>query len=129
MRTAIDMAHLWNSERAGRNAIAAAVANILADDNGVELGANDRSGWTSFEAGSVHAVFADVAHHQPGHASSRTVGDWLFDEGHVAPRLSAEIDCVVIAIAGELERVHLEFVPLFAGNFAGLATNAKSGVG
>ena len=129
MRAAVNIADLRNAEWTGRDAISAAVADILPDDNGVEFGANDRARRTSFETSGVDAVFADIAHHQPGHAPCRTFGNWLFDERHMAPGFGTEIDCIVIAIAGELERVHLEFVPLFTGNFAGFAADAKGGVG
>ena len=46
--------------RAGGDAVAAAVADVLLDDDGAELGAEQRPGRAHVEAGGVGAVLADV---------------------------------------------------------------------
>src|SRR5205085_10145065 len=53
---AISRADLDDTVRAGRHAVAAAVANVLLDDHGVELGADDRPGRTRLHAAGVDAV-------------------------------------------------------------------------
>src|SRR5207237_8773049 len=51
---------------AGGDAVAAAVANVLLDIDGVELGADDGVGRADLEAAGVGAMLANVAHHRPG---------------------------------------------------------------
>jgi hypothetical protein len=54
--------------RAGRHAVAAAVADVLLYDDGAELGAEQRAGRAHVQAGGVRAVLAHVRGHQPAHA-------------------------------------------------------------
>src|SRR6195952_5529597 len=51
--------------RTRRNAVAAAVADVLLHHDGAELGADQRAGRAHVEAGGVGAVLADVRGHQP----------------------------------------------------------------
>ena len=64
-RPAVVGALLDDAVRAGRHAVAAAVADVLLDDDGAELGAEQRSGRADVEAGGVRAVLAHVRGHQP----------------------------------------------------------------
>jgi hypothetical protein len=59
------LATLDDPKRAGGDAVAGAVADILLDDDGAELGAEQASGRTDLKAGGIGAVFADVGGHQP----------------------------------------------------------------
>src|SRR5258708_1871558 len=51
MSLAIQRADVHHTERAGRHAIAAAVADVLLHHDGVEFGAEQRSGGASLDAG------------------------------------------------------------------------------
>ena len=53
VRLAVLEAEIDDAERAGRHAIAAAVADVLLHDDGVELGAEERAGRAGFQAGRV----------------------------------------------------------------------------
>src|SRR4029079_2438256 len=121
--------------RAGRDAIAAAVANVLLDEHGVELGTDDGVRRTDLEAAGLLAVLADVGHHQPrltagdrrrGRHEALVVRRDLLDELDVSPVLRVELAGVVEAVA-ELGRISLELVPLLARDLAGFAadTNAR----
>src|SRR5439155_4059055 len=52
-------------EGTGRHAETTAVADVLLDVDGVELGPDQGPGGAGLEAGRVGAVLADVRHHQP----------------------------------------------------------------
>ena len=54
-----------DAEGASYHAVAAAIADILLHVDRVELGANNRAGRAGFLAGSVGAMLAHVAVHQP----------------------------------------------------------------
>jgi hypothetical protein len=91
--TPVRVIELGNTEWTRGYAIAAAVAHIVLNNNGLELGADDGAGWTSLKASSMHAMLADVAEHEPGDAVLRM----SLDERHVSPSVGSEIDRVVIA--------------------------------
>ena len=73
LRDMLLRAHVNHAERAGRDAISTAVANGFLDVHGVKLGAHDRPGRTNLKTGRIHAVLADVRHHQPAPLGS--IGD------------------------------------------------------
>src|SRR3546814_6126778 len=72
MRLAVELIHGHDAEGAGRYAIAAAVADVLLHDHGVELGAENRAGRAGFQTGRGVAVLAHVAHHQPARSEEHT---------------------------------------------------------
>src|SRR5215470_3280557 len=111
--------------RAGRDAVAAAVAHAGLDVDGVELGPDDRVRRAHFHAARLRAVLADVAHHVPGHAA---LGGAALVELDVTPVLLVELPRVVVAVA-ELGRVPGKLVPLLARDLAGLAADAERRVG
>src|SRR5207302_1976681 len=116
-----------HAERAGADAVAAAVADVALHVHVAELVVDDRAGGARLLTGGVLAVLADVAHHEPAAARGvalavfgrAAVAD-LFFEGDVAPGSGAEPLGVVVAVAGELEPVGGELVPLLAGDLARL---------
>src|SRR3546814_5062992 len=91
--------------RTGRDAIAAAVADVVLDHDGAELRTEQRAGRAHVEAGSMGAVLADVGRHQPLEVGLLLLGyvvgrgaegrhaevdrwcglGWSLDEGHVPP--------------------------------------------
>src|SRR5439155_25553539 len=81
--------HADYAVRTRRDAVAAAVAHVLLDEDGVELGADDGAGRTDLHAAGLLAVLADVRHHQPGGAVARGRGliGHVLDELDVAPVL------------------------------------------
>src|SRR5215467_7376089 len=111
--------------RAGRDAVAAAVADARLDIDGVELGPDDRVRGAHFHAARLRAVLADVAHHVPGHTA---LGGGALVELDVTPVLLVELARVVVAVA-ELGRVPGELVPLLACDLAGFAADAERRVG
>src|SRR6185503_5836148 len=133
---AVGNVHLDHTKRAGGHAVTAAVADILLNHHGVELGAKKRAGGTRFEAGSGRAVLADIAHHQPVALEWRQLGGAIavgvlefFDKTDVPPRGCRECAGVIVTISGELEFFRRQFVPFFARYFAGFAADAECGVG
>src|SRR5262249_42662266 len=88
-----------DAERAGCNAVAAAVAGVRLNDDGIELGPDNRARGADFEASRVHAVFADIAHKQPA-AVFPVIGE-LLDKFHVTPVDTVEPARVIVAIAAE----------------------------
>ena len=71
---AVVLALVEHPERARRDAVAAAVADVLLHDHGPELGAEQRAGRAHLEARGVGAVLADVGGHQPADAVALLVG-------------------------------------------------------
>src|SRR5207248_9120968 len=98
-----EVALVEHAERARGHAVAAAVADVLLDDDGVELGAEERAGRAHVEARGVRAVLADVARHEPAQRILRGVVRTrrlaLLDKRDVAPRVRAEVRGVVVALA------------------------------
>ena len=41
--------------------------NILLDDDVAQVGSHESVGWANLQAAGLHAMFARVAHHAPGH--------------------------------------------------------------
>src|SRR5690606_19325293 len=88
LRRALVLVDIDHAEGAGGHAIAAAVADVLLDDHGIELGAEQRAGRAGLQAGRRVAVLADVAHHQPATLVlplGRAAAVDLLDEGDMAP--------------------------------------------
>src|SRR3546814_18465652 len=103
MRLAVELIHGHDAEGAGRYAIAAAVADVLLHDHGVELGAENRAGRAGFQTRRGVAVLAHVAHHQPA-ALQRRHSLWplavtanLLAEAHVAPTRGGELAAVLVS--------------------------------
>src|SRR5207237_3902337 len=114
-----------HAKGAGADAVAAAVADVRLDDDGVELRADDGAGRAHLEAAGLHAVLANVGHQQP--APLAAVRRELLDEPHVAPVDAVEPPRVVVAVAGERVGAAVgsrELVPLLARHLAGLAPDA-----
>src|SRR3954462_3751437 len=65
VRLAVQQADIDDTERTNRNAVSAAVADVLLHNHRVEFGANASAARARLQTGCVVAVFADVAHHQP----------------------------------------------------------------
>ncbi len=64
-----------HAERTGRHAVAAAVADVRLEDDGLVLGADQRARGARVEAARVGAVLADIGHEHPlAHLADR-VGD------------------------------------------------------
>src|SRR5581483_10553919 len=59
-----------DAERTCGDAVAAAVADVLLDDDRAELGAEERAGRADVEARGVRAVLADVGLHEPAEAGA-----------------------------------------------------------
>src|SRR5262249_40949135 len=117
---------------AGRDAVPAAVAGLLLDEDCVELGADDRVCWADLQAGRVLAVLADVRHHEPGLTVADCGGSRQragLDELDMSPVFGVQLAGVVEAVGEELRRVALELVPLLARHLAGLAADAYARVG
>src|SRR5689334_5923517 len=126
-RSGVDVDH---AERARRDAIAAAVACIGLNNDGVELGADDRAGRTDLQTRRLNAVFAYIAHQQPTTVFA-VVGE-LLDELHVAPMNAVQRARVVVAVAGERGLTAVpagELVPLLAGDLARFTADAHRRVG
>src|SRR5205823_9987847 len=103
-----------------RDAVAAAVADVVLDHDGAELGAEDRARRADVEAARVRAVLAHVRAHQP----PEVLLDLLLDEGDVPPGVRVELAGVVVRVAGPDEAVLREHVPLLARDLARLAADA-----
>jgi len=102
MRLAVLQTDIDNAKRASRHAITAAIANVLLNDDSVELGAEKRPGRASFETRGRRAMLADIAHHQPialegGHfgRALAILGDVL-DEMNMPPGGRREVAGIVI---------------------------------
>src|SRR5207248_10385210 len=96
------LVHRDDAERAPRNAVAAAVADVLLDIDRVVLGPSDRACWAHLEAARLDAVLADVRHHQPAPADAVWIGNVeLLDELDVTKRRSRELHRVVVGVARE----------------------------
>src|SRR5437870_9637607 len=119
-----------DAERTGRDAKAAAVADVLLDVDGAVLRANESAGGTRLQARRIRAVLADVGHHQPALVTPAVaIGLRLLDELHVTPRGGTQGAGVVVARGGQREAIGRQLVPLLAGNLAGLAPDAEACVG
>src|SRR5262249_29390536 len=135
----VALALVEHPEGAGHDAVAAAVADVLLDDDGPELGPEYRAGRADVEASRLGAVLADVGAHQPAEAvgigmrleplldkalsggllDPRVRGRLLdadrhplLDEGDVPPAVGAQLHAVVVGGAGEPVRLVGHLVPL-----------------
>src|SRR5205814_6580009 len=119
------------------DAVAAAVAYVVLDVDGVVLGPHERVRRAHFHAARVLTVLTDVAHHQPRLPSrdgrraedNAIVVRHLLDELDVAPVLRVELAGVVERVRCELWWIALELIPLFARDLARLAADADRRVG
>src|SRR5262245_5321318 len=114
-----------DSKRARRDAVPAAVADVLVDVDGAVLGPVDRAVRARIEATRLGAVLADVGHEQPRHVSG-LLG--LLDEAHEPVRLVGEMGMVLVA-AGPLRELGAQLVPRLARDLTGAAPDAQGGVG
>src|SRR5215472_3320028 len=135
MRLAVEGVDIDHSERTSRHAISAAVADVLLDDHGIEFGLEQRASRAGFETGSVVAVLAHVAHHQPAALEWRiaavadTPGPRALDEIHMTPGVGRQRAGVVIALPRQRDVIGREVVPFLASDLAGLAADADRCVG
>ncbi len=142
----------YDAVGAGRDAVAAAVADVGLDVDVIELVADDGACRAGLLARRLDAVLAHVAHESPapqgvelGPAGQRlrhVLGERyevdvagqaallrVLDERDVAPGRARELLCVVVGVAGQLVAVGRELVPLLAGDLAGLAPYTDRRVG
>ena len=128
---------LWialnHAKGAGDHAIAAAVADIGLHEDATEFGAHERAGGARFQATRDLAVFADIGGELPGNLIGRVAAlaglHLTFHELHMPPRRVANGAGVVVGEAAPVHAVRRQVVPFLAGDFAGLAADAKRGVG
>src|SRR5580704_19154425 len=99
LRRVRDRVDVDDTKRTGRDAVPAAIAGVRLNDDGVELGPDDRPGRADVKACGVDAVLAHIAHQQPS-AVFPVLGE-LLDELDVAPMRAIEPACVVIAVAAQ----------------------------
>ena len=123
-----------HAERTGRHAVAAAVADVLLDDDRAELGAEERAGRADVEAGGVRAVLADVGAHQPAQRVHLTVAvdrsGWFCSMNATWRQVFAPSSEVLSYDSPvQTQAVLGDEVPLLAGDLAGLAADADRGVG
>src|SRR5262245_45569975 len=110
-----------DAERAGADAVPAAVADVLVDGDRAELRAVDGSGRARVEAAGLRAVLANVRHQEP---LELAVVLGLLDEADEPIRLVGEVRLVLVA-AGPHGLLHRQLVPLLARHLAGPATDAE----
>src|SRR5439155_20736215 len=130
LRRARDRVHLDDAEGTGGDAVAAAVAGIRLDDDGIELGPDDRAGRTHFEAAGLDAMLADVAHQEPSPVAA--VFGELLDELDVTSVDPVEPARVVVAVAAQRVEAAVgarQLVPLLARDFARFAADTDGRVG
>jgi hypothetical protein len=125
VRAPVRLAPVDDAVGAGGDAIPAAIADVLLDDDRAELGAEERAGGTDLEARRRRAVLAHVRGHEP----ARRAVAVLFDERDVAPRVGPERPGVVVGVPGEVQAVLGDVVPLLACNLARLAADADRRIG
>src|SRR5262249_15327416 len=92
---AVWFAAAYDAERASRDAIAAAVADVLLHVNIAEFVVDDGACRTCLLAGRLDAMLANIAHHQPAARAISAAAVELFDERDVAPGLAGQTDRVV----------------------------------
>src|SRR5205807_4789326 len=114
-------------ERAGADAVAAAVADVVLHEHGAELGAHDGAGRADVHAAGVLAVLADVGDEEPSVLAVRAIE--LLEELDVPPGVPTEVAGVVVADPQPAGAVGGQAVPLLAGHLARLAADAERRVG
>src|SRR5690606_22087670 len=128
LRRVRDRVDVDDAERARADAVAASVARVGLDHHRVELRPDDRSGGAHLQTPRLHAVLADIAHHQPP-AVVRLIE--LLDELHVPPRGAAQPHGVVVAESTQLPGLFRggKLIPVLAADLARLAPDADGSVG
>src|SRR5580658_1903821 len=129
-----------DAERACRHAARASVADVSLNVDVLELIMNDGAGRACLMAGGREAMLANIAHHEPavvirfvtrvvqGSAlAGRPVGE-LLDELHMAPGCRRQLRRIVVAIAGPVEPIRGQLIPLLACHLASLAADAYGSV-
>src|SRR5439155_23022120 len=105
-------------------------AGVRLNNDGIELGPDDRVRRANFQASRMNAVFAHVAHQEP--AAVLPVLSELLNKLHVTPVDSVKLARVVVTVAAQSVQPTVsagELIPLFAGHFAGFAADADRCVG
>src|SRR5699024_6020364 len=144
--------------RAGGDAVPAAVADVLLDHDGLELGVEKGPGRTHVHTCGVGAAFTHVRGHEPAELTTflgrgRGSGQFerrhaevngltatqtcflvaerltLLDEGDVPPTVGVEPPGVVEGHAGEVQAVLGNKVPFLAGDLTGLTADTHTRVG
>src|SRR5216683_1634803 len=110
-----------DAERARADTVPAAVADILVDVHGAELGPVDRAGGARVKAARLGAVLAHVRHEKPGELA---IGLRLLDEADEAVGLVGERRVILVG-AGPLRLLARQLVPLLARHLAGSATDTQ----
>src|SRR6476646_5565621 len=123
VRMSVERAAGDDAERARRDTVGAAVADVRLDVDVPELVVDDGPGGARLLTGRRHAVLAHVAHHEPASGIGAAPVGELLDELHVAPRRGRQLAGVVVAVAGPREAVRRELVPLLARDLACLAAD------
>ena len=128
-----------DAERTRDHAVAAAVADVVLDVDGLVLGANDRAGRTGLETAGHFAMFADVREEHPterifavaahGTGNLRAAALGFFEKKNVAPCGRAQADGVVVGKARPTGDVGGHVVPFLARYFTRLAPDAHRRVG
>jgi hypothetical protein len=128
-RAAIVGPSIDDAERAPDHAVAAAVADVGLHVDVAELGADDRSRWTRFEAAGILAVLTHVGREAPRHLVAGIAADaergGHLDELDVPPGRVAEVHRVVVGMAAPVEAIRRHLIPFLAGDLAGLAADAE----
>src|SRR2546422_528705 len=114
-----------HTEGAGADTVPAAVADILVDVDGSELGPVDRAGRARLETAGLRAVLAHVGHHVPLLDLPFVVG--LLEEPDEAVALVREVGMVLVG-PRPLRLRGRELVPLLAGDLAGATPDAQGNV-
>ena len=73
VRATVHLAAIDDAVRAGRDAIPAAVADVLLHDDGAELGAEERARRAHLQARGRGAVLAHVGGHEPAHSAPSSI--------------------------------------------------------
>src|ERR1700722_2146138 len=130
VRMASHFAASDHAERAGGNAARATVANVRLNINVLEFILNDGAGGASLMARSGQAMLAMVAHHEPAVESrlARRFHGELLNKFYVPPGGRRQLRRIVVAIAGPVEAIRRQLVPLLARHPASLAANPYGGV-
>ena len=119
---AVDRVAVDHAERARRDAVPAAVADVRLQHDGLELGADQRAGRARVQAAGVRAVLADVGHEHPvAEAGERTLV--LLGGGDEVDAVGREVD----RARGALRQLHEAHVPPGRGaQLAGVVVRAAA---
>src|SRR5437016_4798418 len=129
---------LWalinDTKRTGDHTVPAAVANVGLHIDRAYLGAHNRTGRTGFQTARVSAMFADVGHEDPAKRFLCTGDLWsrallLLEKRDMPPGGGSQMAGVVVGEAAPVQTIVGELIPLLAGDFTGLTTDAHSRIG